>query len=246
MLKRSFLKCFILLGFTVVFFGCQNQKLAYRSSQINHSKPQFQKSIPYRVDNKTYYPLDQVHFFSQEGIASWYGSKFHGKETSNHEIYNMHAMTAAHKTLPFNSLVGVSNLENGKKVTVRINDRGPFVGDRIIDLSHEAAKRLGMVETGTAHVRLKIVNSGLMRLKSSIYKKLTSNRYAVQIGIFKNLENANQLKKSTKNSHTDVQWRSGSRFYRVLVGKFNQFENALKKMDQLKSIGFDQAFIVSY
>ena len=93
-----------------------------------------------------------------EGIASWYGPGFHGRRTASGEIYNMYAYTAAHKTLPLGTYVRVINLENGKSVVVRINDRGPFKKGRIIDLSYAAAKKIGMIEKGTARVRLEILS----------------------------------------------------------------------------------------
>lgn len=93
-----------------------------------------------------------------EGIASWYGSEFHGRRTASGEIYNMYDYTAAHKTLPLGTYVKVINLENGKSVIVRINDRGPFKKGRIIDLSYAAAKKIGIIEKGTARVRLEIIS----------------------------------------------------------------------------------------
>lgn len=91
------------------------------------------------------------------GAASWYGGKFHGRRTANGETYNMHALTAAHPNLPFGTEVLVTNEINGKSVIVRINDRGPFVGNRVIDLSHAAANRIGMVNDGVARVKLEII-----------------------------------------------------------------------------------------
>lgn len=96
----------------------------------------------------------------EEGIASWYGADFHGKPTANGETYNMEALTAAHKTLPFNSIVRVVNTENGKTVTVRINDRGPFVEGRVIDLSRRAAREIGILTVGLAHVELFLLKEG--------------------------------------------------------------------------------------
>ena len=95
-----------------------------------------------------------------EGVASWYGPGFHGKRTANGEIYNMYSMTAAHKTLPFDTIVRVNNLDNGRSIVVRINDRGPFVNGRIIDLSRSAAEKLGMVGPGTANVKLEVLSEG--------------------------------------------------------------------------------------
>ncbi len=107
---------------------------------------------------KTYYPIKEVKpGFCQNGIASWYGPGFHGKKTASAEIYNMHELTAAHNVLPLNTLVKITNLENQKEVVVRINDRGPFVGDRIVDLSWAAAKQLGMVKKGTVPVRVAVL-----------------------------------------------------------------------------------------
>ena len=114
----------------------------------------------YTVFGKTYYPVKKVragHFTA--GVASWYGPKVHGKKTSCGEVYNMHRMTAAHKTFPMNTLVRVTNLRNGRHAVVRINDRGPFVDNRIIDLSFAAAKDLGMVRAGTAAVRVTVLGS---------------------------------------------------------------------------------------
>lgn len=91
------------------------------------------------------------------GTASWYGGKFHGRRTANGETYNMHALTAAHPSLPFGTQVVVTNQNNGRTVVVRINDRGPFIGGRIIDLSHKAASQIGMINSGTARVTLEVL-----------------------------------------------------------------------------------------
>ncbi|MEW6347972.1 MAG: septal ring lytic transglycosylase RlpA family protein [Thermodesulfobacteriota bacterium] len=113
------------------------------------------------MKGKKYYPLDKVARGTvQKGTASWYGPGFHGKATSSGEIYDMHAMTAAHSILPLGTVVRVVNLENRKNVTVRINDRGPFIGDRVLDLSLGAAKKLDIVKPGTAPVKLTVVKSG--------------------------------------------------------------------------------------
>jgi len=98
--------------------------------------------------------------FYAKGYASYYGREFHGKKTASGEVYNMYAMTAAHRTLPFGTVVEVENLDNGKKVVVRINDRGPFIPGRILDLSRAAARKLGMIGDGTALVRLRILKWG--------------------------------------------------------------------------------------
>jgi len=122
----------------------------------------------------------------QTGIASWYGSDFHGKSTSNQEIYDMYDMTAAHQTLPFGTYVMVTNLDNNRSVIVRVNDRGPFVGGRIIDLSYAAARLLNIVGPGTAPVRLEI----LKNLSAAAER----SGFSVQVGSFSSKENAEMLK----------------------------------------------------
>ena len=111
---------------------------------------------PYKVFGVWYYPLPSAAGFVEEGRASWYGPGFHGRLTSNGESYDMHALTAAHKTLPLGTHVKVTRTDNGRSVVVRLNDRGPFVDERIIDLSRAAAQQLGMIGPGTAPVRLEV------------------------------------------------------------------------------------------
>lgn len=112
------------------------------------------KANPYTVLGKTYYPMNDARRYQATGTASWYGTKFHGQATANGEAYDLYGMTAAHKTLPLPSYVRVSNLDNGRSVILRVNDRGPFYSDRIIDLSFAAAKKLGYAESGTARVKV--------------------------------------------------------------------------------------------
>lgn len=110
------------------------------------------KASPYTVLGQRYHPMQDGRNYREEGTASWYGTKFHGQNTANGELYDLYGMTAAHKTLPLPSYVEVTNLENGRKIIVRVNDRGPFYSDRIIDLSFAAAKKLGYADQGTARV----------------------------------------------------------------------------------------------
>ncbi|MFY0728659.1 septal ring lytic transglycosylase RlpA family protein [Pseudomonas sp. NFX15] len=112
------------------------------------------KANPYTVLGKTYFPLQESKTYVQSGTASWYGTKFHGQNTANGEVYDLYGMSAAHKTLPLPSYVRVTNLDNNKSVILRVNDRGPFYSDRIIDLSYAAAKKLGYAEIGTARVKV--------------------------------------------------------------------------------------------
>ncbi|MDB5996967.1 MAG: rare lipoprotein [Pseudomonas sp.] len=117
-----------------------------------HSGPY--KANPYTVLGKTYFPLQESKTYVASGTASWYGTKFHGQNTANGEVYDLYGMSAAHKTLPLPSYVRVTNLDNNKSVILRVNDRGPFYSDRIIDLSYAAAKKLGYAEIGTARVKV--------------------------------------------------------------------------------------------
>ncbi|ASK27341.1 hypothetical protein BG910_05945 [Neisseria chenwenguii] len=114
----------------------------------------------YKVAGKRYQPLQKVSNFSQSGRASWYGNQFHGRKTASGERYNMHAMTAAHRTLPIPSYARVTNTKNGKSVVVRINDRGPFHGSRVMDVSRAAAQKLGFINHGTAHVKIEQILPG--------------------------------------------------------------------------------------
>lgn len=116
---------------------------------------------PYTVFGKTYYLLSQARGYKARGTASWYGTKFHGRHTANGEVYDMNAMTAAHKTLPIPCYVRVRNTKNNKTIVVRVNDRGPFHGNRLIDLSYAAAVRLGFADQGTAPVEIEVLTPGV-------------------------------------------------------------------------------------
>lgn len=150
------------LGFMLMLAGCGGspKKGEVRLDQVAGAKPRAEPKAKYGnmrsyvVFGKTYYPKASSRNFTERGIASWYGPKFHGKKTSSGEIYDMHQMTAAHKTLPLPTYALVSNLENGRNLIVKVNDRGPFVGDRIIDLSYAAAKHLGVDRKGLAPVQV--------------------------------------------------------------------------------------------
>ena len=119
---------------------------------------------PYRVGGRIYVPREELDY-DRVGTASWYGTDFHGRRTASGEIYNMHALTAAHPTLPLSTVVRVTNLDNGLSVVVRINDRGPYVGNRIIDLSRAGGRTLGFDARGTARVRVAVLREATLRLK---------------------------------------------------------------------------------
>ena len=155
---------------------------------------------PYTIDGKTYYPTTVSVGDTFSGIASWYGKDFHGKKTSNGEIYNMNDMTAAHKTFPMNTMLKVTNLKNSKSVVVRVNDRGPFVGTRIIDLSYLAATRLGMADAGTSPVGLEVLGfSGVVPPSGSPKQSVVVGDYFIQIGAYRSKENAQKFVKQNSN-----------------------------------------------
>ena len=233
MIQRS-----LLISAFFLICSCASEIPAVKTGPSQTAKVSY--GIPYRVQDNIYYPLVKVGNFAQEGAASWYGPKFHGKLTSNKEVYDMHAMTAAHKTLPFNTRVRVVNLKNNREAVVRINDRGPFVGDRIIDLSFSAARQLDMIEEGTAPVRLTVLNPDSSGTKAS-----APSTYSVQIGVYRNPASARKLAQSISNSRAEPVTRNGSRFYRVLVGSYPDYANALQKLDRLQTRGFPGAFIVA-
>ena len=134
------------------------KKVLFKKDKLKSPNAIFKIGNPYIVDGKKYYQKKNLNY-DEKGVASWYGPKFHGKLTANGEIFNQYELTAAHKTLPIPSAVKVTNLKNNKSIIIRINDRGPFVNDRIIDLSYQSAKKLKLLETGTGFVRVQILRS---------------------------------------------------------------------------------------
>ncbi len=179
----------------------------------------------------------------QEGIASWYGRDFHGKKTSSGEIYNMYDLTAAHKDLPLGSRVLVTNLENGRQVEVVINDRGPFIRGRIIDLSYGAAKALNMVRQGTALVRIKLLAPPPSWNSSSG----SSHVYGVQAGSFVDLRNASRLASRLRQYSDKVFLETGAcgsiSCHRVRAGWFPSRSQAEELARELRQHGFEAIVI---
>ncbi len=134
------------------------QKVTSRDAVAKYEPYASANMRPYTIRGIRYQPLNTGKGFSDEGQASWYGQKFHGHLTANGEIYDMYEMSAAHKTLPLPSFVRVTNLENGKQVVVRVNDRGPFHSGRVIDMSYAAALKLEMLKTGVADVKVDVIH----------------------------------------------------------------------------------------
>jgi rare lipoprotein A len=179
----------------------------------------------------TEYPSGYPIGYVERGVASWYGPGFHGNKTSNGERYDMHRLTAAHRTLPLGSVVQVRSLSSGRSVTVRINDRGPFAKGRVLDLSYEAARGLGMIGPGTDRVELKVV--GYEGRPGAL------GYLRVQVGSFAELANAQALVRRLKTQYADarivgVDLAEGRRF-RVQVGQFTSEAEAQAAAERLES-----------
>ncbi len=210
---------------------------------------------PYTIKGKQYTPMASAHGYVEKGIASWYGKKFHGRKTSNGEVYNMYAMTAAHKTLPMGTWVKVYNRKTKQEVTLRVNDRGPFVTGRIIDLSYTGAKRLGMVGPGTAPVIVTALGRATSYSKKThapvAFKPVDywQGNFTVQVGAFKVKTNAENYRKKLSatylNAHFIPYEDDRGHFYRVRIGKFANLKDANQFSERLMKEGFTQAFAVA-
>ena len=225
---------------------------------------------PYTVRGVTYYPITDTQGYRERGVASWYGKKFHGRRTSSGEIYDMYAMTAAHRTLPLPSFVRVRNLENGRSVVVRVNDRGPFLDNRLIDLSYAAAAKLGILGTGTGIVEVESVGPQNMQKQVAQAPKIELISPAaadepravppvelpklyLQVGAFETWDNAMGLRdrleraafrpifiQSVLAPNVAVQ----TRVYRVRIGPVANVEQADRLAAQLAQHGVTNAIVV--
>ncbi len=219
---------------------------------------------PYKVMGQWYYPLASAAGYNETGVASWYGKKFHGKATANGERYDMHTMSAAHKTLPMPTMVRVTNLDNGRSVVVRVNDRGPFIKSRIIDLSYAAARSLGYDKKGTAHVRVQTLdgNTSTARNRPPVVPKPTRHvshnsvayspasiqdgRIYVQLGAFSARSNANQLRQDLVDAFPSVRIHHKSQpdLYRVRIGPFNGISETESIIISLQKQGYKNTIVV--
>lgn len=180
----------------------------------------------------------------QYGKASWYGDKEHGRKSASGEVFNRYAYTAAHKELPFGTVVRVTNRENGRKVKVRINDRGPYVGGRVIDLSYAAAKSIGLIRSGVAEVKIEVLSTPSERSES-----LFVSLYTVQAGSFRSKASANELRrKLSRVTDDEVRVESfafeGDTYYRVRVGRFKKRKDAEKLRVVLRKRGYSARIYV--
>lgn len=215
--------------------GCANRTPTARApAPAPSAQPSPPSGPPPAVERGPAVPGEYV----EEGVASWYGAPFHGRRTSNGEKYDMREMTAAHRTLPFGAVVRVTNLRNGKQTEVRINDRGPFVANRVIDLSEAAAQAIEMVGPGTAPVRLEIISGPNPK----------AGFFGVQVGAFLSPANADRLKADLGGRYSTVsvvRFESpNGTFYRVRVGHFSSEDAARQLAVQLHSTEQFTTFVV--
>lgn len=210
---------------------------------------------PYKIDKQWYRPLADAQGFRQKGLASWYGKEFHGRKTANGEIYDMYAVSAAHTILPLGTWVRVRNLDNGRTLDLRVNDRGPFVRGRVIDLSYQAAKVLGVVEPGIAPVEIlalgKPSQPGTGYAGARTYTPVVYDRgeFTIQVGAFRDRGNAERLVAKLdqihRNAHIVPHHSGRGVFYRVRVGRCASLSEALAFEDSLIRSGYSETTVVA-
>ncbi len=251
-MRKNRFECLIILAVLSLFAGLSGcSKEVFPPSppgppvSEREKVPEPGRTVPtlktYTVLGQTYTPLACAEGFVEEGIASWYGPKFHGRQTASGEIFNMYEMTAAHRLLPMHTLVVVTNLDNGKSVRLRINDRGPFVNDRVIDLSFAAARKLEMIGPGIAPVRVEAVGSACRDELPGVFY--------VQIGSFASRDNAlekqNMMhRQGFRETRLQKTMFNGQAFWRVQAGKFSSLGSAEKARQKLEQ-NYSGTFIVA-
>jgi len=197
----------------------------------------------YQLRGESYQIVKEPKGFKQQGIASWYGKKFHGHLTSNGEIYDMYSMSAAHKTLPIPSYVKVTNKDNGKTTVVRVNDRGPFHEGRIIDLSYAAAYKLDVLKTGTANVEIEYISVE----KSANSPLKSEHQFIIQVAASKDDQKARTLAQQLGQTLSVKSFTQGEKaLHRVFLGPFDDADLTKATLTQVHSQGYPSAFIKSF
>ncbi|MCT7528851.1 septal ring lytic transglycosylase RlpA family protein [Aliarcobacter cryaerophilus] len=256
LLNRIYSAAFLIFCSSFLFTGCSTKQTydysSYRKDtgdkSINNSEAMHRATMrPYNVFGIRYYPFVANVGDQFDGIASWYGPDFHAKKTSNGEIYNMYAMTAAHKTLPMNTVVRVDNLDNGRSTIVRINDRGPFVAGRIIDLSNKAAHEIDMVRKGTARVKVTVLgyngliddknapNVNSIEQKPEVEKIEVIEDDVVATNINTNIGMVSAPITTSKSSSKESSKSSSGGKFSIQVGAFSLQAGASKTVDEYKA-----------
>jgi rare lipoprotein A len=224
----------------------------------NEAKSKYGNPTSYVVNGKRYYVLNSGENFIERGIASWYGEKFHGRRTSSGETYDMYAMTAAHKSLPLPTYVEVTNMENGKRVVIKVNDRGPFHENRVIDLSYTAAAKLDILKNGTGLVEVRSVNSNNYSRRAAPVENpdLSVNTSAafnlsgfyIQVGAYTELANAVKMREKLGPIGETLLMISeasvnGNMVYRVRFGPISDIALADEIVENLKFYGVFEHYI---
>ena len=205
------------------------------------------KNSPYELDGVKYDPMESANGYTEKGIASWYGVKFHGRQTANGEIYDLYKMTAAHKTLPLPSYVKVTNVDNGLSIVVRVNDRGPFIEDRLIDLSYVAAKKLGYADNGLANVLIEGINPESFA-KAAPDPEAGEILY-LQLAALKNYHSAQLLRRRVfQKLGAKVKVVTGEEqpepLYRVRIGPVESPDHLETLLEGLAAQQFDTPYVV--
>lgn len=256
-MKRRFIP---LLFSIVLLSGCAAERTHVKTELPPSAKvitlPEGQLPKSYEVNGERYYPLPHADGFLESGLASWYGPQFHGRRTSSGEVFDMHRITAAHKTLPLHTLVKVTNHSNGKYIVLPINDRGPFVRGRIIDLSYAAAREIDMVGPGLAEVTVEALGKEVARTQGKDgttalvqSQDFQAGDFTVQVGSFENRENAVRLADRLKvvykevNISTFVDGKNRT-LHRVHVSLSRTLDDAKNAERKLQEIGFRDAFVL--
>lgn len=225
--------------------------LADTPNAVPRVEPRATRGNPpfYQVDGRRYFVLDSADGYVETGIASWYGSKFHGRLTSSGEPYDMFEMTAAHRTLPLPTYARVTNLENGKVIIVRINDRGPFAHDRVIDLSYAAAVKLDIIGAGTGLVEVRTIDPAVWTASEPPAAPGGSPRLFVQVGAFADRTNADAVAARLRDAHlynVDLLTRPEDTppLWRVRIGPLADVDEADATVLRASELGFPEARIV--
>jgi rare lipoprotein A len=243
---------------TLALAGCQHANVSTQSPTPATPAPaggsNTNKTNPYVVLGKRYVPLKSAEGYHERGVASWYGPQFHGKPTANGEVFDMDQMTAAHKTLPLPVYAEVTNLRNGRSVVVRINDRGPFVDNRLIDLSRAAAQAIDMVGPGTTLVDVRVIQGpggGTAAVTQAAPPQpatqvASASAFFIQVGAYGDADNANRvvgrLRRDGFNDTRVMPVQIDQRvLHRVRVGPIDSVDQFDQYIERLNALGFPRA-----
>jgi len=217
------------------------------AADVKDAVPRYEPRSPYgngpvyEVWGKNYRVMDSAAGYRERGTASWYGAKFHGRRTSSGEPYDLYKATAAHRTLPLPTYAEVTNLDNGRRVVVKINDRGPFHSERIIDLSYAAALKLGIVEQGTGRVEVRAITFDGQDANAEL-----SDDTFLQVGAFSRKDSARRVEDDLRDRGVrDVDVKRSGGLYKVLIGPFDRAGDLARMVDRVVELGYERPHTVS-